>query len=233
MMRRAAQFAFVATAASGLQLTKDDFDEKTAGKSVFIKFFAPWCGHCKAMAPAWEELMKEYAESATSVVAEVDCTSDGGKALCQEHGVQGFPSIKHGDPSALEDYQGGRDSDSLKTFAKDNLKPLCSPSTIEHCDDEKKAQIESLSAMSAEELNSKIEEKEKEIKDAEENFNTELEKLQKAYEGLVEAKDGTIKEVKASGLGLMKAVRAHAKQTEKTAEVEKTEEGEGEKKEEL
>merc|ERR1711861_13788 len=114
-----------------------------------------------------EELMKEYAESATSVVAEVDCTSDGGKALCQEHGVQGFPSIKHGDPSALEDYQGGRDSDSLKTFAKDNLKPLCSPSTIEHCD----------------------EEKEKEIKDAEENFNTELEKLQKAYEGLVEAKD--------------------------------------------
>merc|ERR1711964_346708 len=114
---------------------------------------------------------------------------------------------------------GGRDADSLKKFAEENLKALCSPSTIEHCDDEKKAQIESLMALSAEDLNAKIEEKEKEMSGAEETFKSELEKLQKAYEGLVESKDNTVKEVKASGLGLMKAVRAQAGKAEKKEEL--------------
>ena len=41
----------------------------------------------------------------TALVADVDCTTEG-KPLCEENGVQGFPTIKWGSPDALEDYEG-------------------------------------------------------------------------------------------------------------------------------
>ena len=107
------------------------------------------------MKPAWDKLMAEFEGSATALVADVDCTA-AGKPLCDDNGVRGFPTIKYGDPAALEDYQGGRDFDSLKKFADENLKPMCSPSNIDLCDDEKKAQIEELQALSADELQAKI-----------------------------------------------------------------------------
>merc|ERR1712232_1145818 len=69
-------------------------------------------------------------------VASVDCTA-GGKPLCDSNGIQGFPTLKWGDPNALEDYQGGRSLDALKSFATENLKPVCSVSNIDLCDDEK------------------------------------------------------------------------------------------------
>jgi hypothetical protein len=160
------------------------------------------------MKPAWDKLMKEYKGHATAGVFDVDCTSSG-KPLCDANGVQGFPTIKYGDPSALEAYEGGRDFDSLQTFAKENLKPMCSPANIDLCDDDKKKQIEDLSAMSGSDLEDKIAEKTKEMEDAEKNFKDEVSKLQKKYEKLMKAKDDAIKAVKESGLGLMKAVKAH------------------------
>merc|ERR1711924_170527 len=74
------------------------------------------------MKPAWDQLMDEFSSSTTSLIADVDCTADG-KPLCETHGVQGFPTIKHGDPADLQDYSGGRDFDSLKKFAEENLGP--------------------------------------------------------------------------------------------------------------
>merc|ERR1719387_1753848 len=159
------------------------------------------------MAPAWEKLMEKYADDQHAVVAEVDCTA-GGKSLCDQVGVQGFPTLKWGDVSALEDYEGGRDEEALMAFAEENLKPLCNPQNIDLCDEEKKAMIEKLQAMPASELAEAIQGKEQEIKDAEKLFETELEKLQKKYEEISAEKDETIKAVKTSGLGMMKAVRA-------------------------
>jgi hypothetical protein len=159
------------------------------------------------MKPAWDKLMKEFADKDGAGVFDVDCTS-AGKPLCDSNGVRGFPTIKYGDPSALEDYQGGRDFDSLKKFADENLKPMCSPSNIDLCDDDKKAEIEKFQAMSDDDLSAAIKEKEGEMEAAEKNFKDEVSKLQKKYEKLSQEKDDAIDAVKASGLSLMKAVAA-------------------------
>mmetsp|Transcript_38742 Transcript_38742/g.91452 ORF Transcript_38742/g.91452 Transcript_38742/m.91452 type:complete len:169 (-) Transcript_38742:263-769(-) len=160
------------------------------------------------MKPAWDKLMKEFEGHPTILVGDSDCTA-GGKELCGEVGVKGYPTIKFGDPAALEDYKGGRDFDSLKKFA-DGLKPSCSPANIDLCDDEKKAEIKVFQDMSSADLDAKIAEKEKLLADAEENFKKEVEKLQATYKKLSEEKDATVEEVKSSGLGLMKAVKAAA-----------------------
>jgi len=165
------------------------------------------------MKPEWDKLMKNWNKgdrAKTSLIADVDCTTEG-KPLCEEHGVQGFPTIKWGDASSLETYEGARDYDGLKKFAKENLKPVCSPANIDLCDDAKKKEIAELQALPSDELDKSIDEKKTQIKDAETTFETSVKELQATYEKLQKDKDATIAEVKASGLGLMQAVQAAAK----------------------
>lgn len=160
------------------------------------------------MKPAWDKLMKKYDGHASALVGDVDCTADDSNDLCEEHGVQGFPTIKWGDPSALEDYEGGRDYDDLEKFASENLKPVCSPKNLDLCDADKKAKIEGLMKMSAADLEAQIEKSEAELKEAEKTFDDEVAKLQSKYEELEKAKTDKQKEIKEAGLGLMKAVKA-------------------------
>ncbi len=159
------------------------------------------------MAADWEKLAGDWEANAEGLIAEVDCTADG-RPLCDANGVRGFPTIKYGDPASLEDYQGGRDYASLAAFAKENLKPVCSPSNIDLCDDEKKAEIETLMAMSDEDLSSSIKTEEDKLAAAEKTFEDEVKKLQEAYQQLMEDKENTVASVKAAGLGLLKAVKA-------------------------
>jgi hypothetical protein len=159
------------------------------------------------MKPDWDKLMEQFAGSATQLVADVDCTADG-KPLCDNAGVRGYPTIKYGDPADLQDYQGGRDFDSLKKFAEENLKPMCSPKNIDLCDDAKKAEITKFQAMSDADLDKAIAEEEKKLEDAEAEFKEEVQKLQDKYTALNTEKEEKIAAVKAAGLGLMKAVKA-------------------------
>merc|ERR1719440_2095078 len=108
------------------------------------------------MKPAWDKLMGEFSGNPNVLVGDVDCT-EGGKDLCEKHGVQGFPTIKYGDPDDLKDYQGGRDFDSLKKFASENLGPQCGPGeNIGLCPEKVKTKIEKYMAMSVTELQEKI-----------------------------------------------------------------------------
>jgi len=166
------------------------------------------------MKPDWDKLMKNWNKgdrAKTSLIADVDCTTDGGKALCEQAGVRGYPTIKWGDAANLEDYEGGRSYDDLKKFAKQNLKPRCSPANLDLCDDAKKKEIADIQALPADELTAKIDAKKKEIKDAEEHFEKSVKELQATYEKLQKDKEEAIKAVKESGLGLMQAVQSHAK----------------------
>jgi len=161
------------------------------------------------MKPAWDKLMAAYKDHATTLVADVDCTA-GGKALCETVGVEGFPTIKYGDASDLEDYQGGRDFDALKKFAE-GLGPLCSVKNLDLCSDEKKKQIQEYMAMDAKKLEELISSKEAESKKLSSDFDKFVEGLQKQYEEANKKKDEGIKAIKDSGLGLAKAVRASQK----------------------
>jgi protein disulfide-isomerase-like protein len=104
----------VANAAT-VELTQANFDSSVGGdKGAFVKFFAPWCGHCKSMAPAWKSLGDEVSNI---IVGDVDCTVHS--EVCQGQGVRGYPTIKYFPAGSKtgEPYQGGRDLSSLKKFA--------------------------------------------------------------------------------------------------------------------
>ena len=161
------------------------------------------------MKPDWDSLMEEYKGHESKLIADVDCTA-AGKPLCDSNGVKGFPTIKYGDPADLQDYKGGRDLKSLKAHAEEKLVPMCSPAKLELCDDEKKAQIVKFQAMSAADLDKLIETESAKIKEAEKTFEEAVKGLQSTYEGLQKAKEAAIEEVTASGLGIMKAVKAAA-----------------------
>mmetsp|Transcript_47929 Transcript_47929/g.148097 ORF Transcript_47929/g.148097 Transcript_47929/m.148097 type:complete len:168 (-) Transcript_47929:100-603(-) len=161
------------------------------------------------MKPDWDKLTAEFKDSKTLLIADVDCTA-AGKAKCEEVGVRGYPTIKYGDPDDLQDYKGGRSFKDLKTFA-DGLGPQCSPANLELCDEAKKKQIEEFKALSPEDREKAIAEKEAEMKKLEADFKAFVEGLNKQYQAESDKKDKALEAVKASGLGLLKSVHAHEK----------------------
>lgn len=152
--------------------------------------------------------MDAYDGHESALISKVDCTAEDSKGLCSENGVKGYPTLKYGDPMDLQDYKGGRTFEALKKFSDENLKPMCSPANIDLCGEDEKSEILKLQVMSTAELDAAIAEKDKAIADLEETFKTEADKLRKQYEQMNSDKDTAIDEIRKSGLGLMKSVKA-------------------------
>jgi len=193
-------------AASGLELTAESWNTKTAGKTVFLKFLAPWEGHCKKMKPDWDKLMAAFATHESTLVADVDCTA-AGKELCESVGVRGYPTIKYGSPTNMEDYKGGRDFASLETFAK-ALKPVCDIHNPQLCEPEMKAKIEKFQKMSKDDYHAESSSKDAAVAEVEKASAIEVEKLRVEAFALKDVKDAKVKEVNGvKGLEKMQEVK--------------------------
>jgi protein disulfide-isomerase A6 len=98
-------------------LTTDNFDDFVGGdKAALVEFYAPWCGHCKSLAPKYEKLGQIFAGESEVVIAKVDATEDG--ELAEKFGVQGYPTLKFfpAHSNEPEDYSEAREVDALVNF---------------------------------------------------------------------------------------------------------------------
>jgi len=196
--------------ASVINLTDDNFEAETSGKIAFVKFFAPWCGHCKSMAPDWVKLADNMKHDTKIIIAEVDCTSDEAEGICEKNGVEGFPTLKYGDASYMEDYDGARSYDAMYEFASNgSLKVGCSPANTESCSADEKAKIDKLMAMSEDELEKIIDDIDSLLEEDEDAFEEQTDELEGTYSEFVAASDATKKAAKtAANYNLLKAVAA-------------------------
>ncbi|KAI0268270.1 protein disulfide isomerase [Gloeopeniophorella convolvens] len=105
-------------------------------KVILVEFFAPWCGHCKALAPHYEEAATTLKAKGIKL-AKVNCVDQAD--LCQEHGVQGYPTLKvfrNGEPT---DYTGPRKADGIVSYMVKQSLPAVSDVTAANIEEFKAA----------------------------------------------------------------------------------------------
>lgn len=103
-------------------MTEANFEDEVASARLFIEFYAPWCGHCRNLAPVWEQLAEKYASSEEVKIAKVDCTVNAD--LCKRYEIRGYPTLlfvrDSGDASRK--YKGSRTLEDLSKFVEEQLK---------------------------------------------------------------------------------------------------------------
>jgi len=109
------------------------------------------------MKPAWDKLGDEFAASSSVLIADADCT-DSGREICEQFNIAGYPTIKyfHDGNSKGEDYQGGRDFDSLKEFVENELEIKCDIEDGSGCTDKEKAYIEKMKSKASDDRDKQV-----------------------------------------------------------------------------
>jgi len=107
-----------------IDLSSENIDDFLQNHELsMVEFFAPWCGHCKKLAPAYNDAATELLKD-DIILAKVDCTAEHNKAICTKYGVTGFPTLqvfrKGEDPIQ---YKQGRTAVDIVKFMKKRAAP--------------------------------------------------------------------------------------------------------------
>ncbi|KAL8545460.1 hypothetical protein ACS0TY_005568 [Phlomoides rotata] len=116
-------------------LTEDNFEKEVGqDRGALVEFYAPWCGHCKKLAPEYEKLGASFKKAKSVLIGKVDC--DEHKSVCSKFGVSGYPTIQWFPKGSLEPkkYGGDRSAEALAEFvnteAGTNVKLAAIPSNV-------------------------------------------------------------------------------------------------------
>jgi len=134
----AASVAVAADASNVHDLKTDTFNAFVGEHDlVLAEFFAPWCGHCKALAPEYEEAATALKEK-NIPLAKIDCTQEAD--LCKEHGVEGYPTVKvFRGLDSVSPYNGQRKADAIISYMTKQALPAVSDVTTDSLEEFKTA----------------------------------------------------------------------------------------------
>ena len=101
-----------------VDLNSNNFDNRVKDSDGVwvVEFYAPWCGHCKQLAPEYQKAAK--ALKGIIGVGGINCDEE--KQLCGQFGIKGFPTIKifGSNKNKPDDYQGSRDANGIVQAAQ-------------------------------------------------------------------------------------------------------------------
>ncbi|KAG0166551.1 hypothetical protein DFQ28_007134 [Apophysomyces sp. BC1034] len=102
-----------------VEMTRNSLHAIDADQPWFIKFYAPWCGHCQRLEPVWKDLAQTLKDNVG--VGEVNCETN--RALCMEYNVSGLPSLKFMAHGSAFEYSGDRSFDHLLGYVQNMTRP--------------------------------------------------------------------------------------------------------------